>query len=346
MITKETSREIKMLVYICTLMVVYIHVWHYPPWLEGNPDQEYKILDIFEMLLSEGVCRIAVPMFFLLSGFFLFMKVDFREQWYKKAMKRRLFTLVTPYLAWNVLNLFLFFVWEHFIDDSLIARQSVAEMSLTEILQSVFLSNFCGQLWYIKRLICFVALTPFLVYFYRKIPIITVLVFGLLWLFKIHYWADIHYAGGLFFFSLGAVIAINNYNIEDLAIKNYILPSFFCLLLTRALVSTFYQVPLTVLGNITIILGIIIMWSKRRLLHTVLKKHYCLTCYSFFIYAFHEAFLSMLFKVSIRLLGESEPMRIFLLLVLPLATATTGICIASVLKKNCSPIYLILTGGR
>lgn len=60
---------------------------------------------MLRILLSEGICRIAVPSFFLISGYLFFKGI---EQWDTKRwankMKRRLRTLLVPYVLWNLLG--------------------------------------------------------------------------------------------------------------------------------------------------------------------------------------------------------------------------------------------------
>ena len=58
------------------------------------------------ILLSEGVCRIAVPAFFLISGYLFFanMKEWDGNVWIGK-LKRRVHTLLIPYIIWNILGI-------------------------------------------------------------------------------------------------------------------------------------------------------------------------------------------------------------------------------------------------
>lgn len=59
-----------------------------------------------KILLSEGICRIAVPSFFLISGYLFFINL---EKWDKSIwigkMKRRVHTLLIPYILWNLVGI-------------------------------------------------------------------------------------------------------------------------------------------------------------------------------------------------------------------------------------------------
>ena len=59
-----------------------------------------------KILLSEGICRVAVPAFFLISGYLFFLNL---EKWDKDVwigkMKRRVHTLLIPYIIWNLVGI-------------------------------------------------------------------------------------------------------------------------------------------------------------------------------------------------------------------------------------------------
>ena len=58
-------------------------------------------------LVSHHICSIAVPCFFMLSGFLFFYKQEGIQRfglWVVGKWKRRFHTLLIPYLLWNLLN--------------------------------------------------------------------------------------------------------------------------------------------------------------------------------------------------------------------------------------------------
>ena len=59
-----------------------------------------------KILLSEGICRIAVPAFFLISGYLFFLNLENwdKDVWLGK-MKRRVHTLLIPYILWNLVGI-------------------------------------------------------------------------------------------------------------------------------------------------------------------------------------------------------------------------------------------------
>ncbi|MBM6678615.1 MULTISPECIES: acyltransferase [Faecalicoccus] len=79
--------------YVSALLVVCIHT--------------FPFIDINEMLNTyfiQTICRLAVPFFFMISGYFLFRKIRNEEE-DKDVLKKYLFRLLKIYLIWTVIYL-------------------------------------------------------------------------------------------------------------------------------------------------------------------------------------------------------------------------------------------------
>lgn len=83
------------------LLVVLIHhniIWRSPQCCAEG------LYDCLTIGLSGGICQIAVPVFFFISGYLFFLKLDDWNwsTWIRK-LKSRVNSLLVPYLIWNVL---------------------------------------------------------------------------------------------------------------------------------------------------------------------------------------------------------------------------------------------------
>lgn len=70
-----------------------------------NPDWYYFIVNIVSLVFAQ----ISVPLFFVISGFLFFLgSNDFNSDLYISKIKKRVKTLLIPYILWNVIAV----VWE------------------------------------------------------------------------------------------------------------------------------------------------------------------------------------------------------------------------------------------
>lgn len=81
----EVSNKIKNLSFLCSLAVVAIHCG----WDEDS---------LMKSFFCEGVARIAVPFFFVVSGYFLARHIG-EDGWYKQELRKRVASLLIPYFC-------------------------------------------------------------------------------------------------------------------------------------------------------------------------------------------------------------------------------------------------------
>ena len=92
--TKETSQKIKNMGFICALFVVSIHIdWH---------ADESQLLWWGRQLIKSGIAGIAVPFFFVVSGYFLAAHFD-EDGWWKRENQKRIRTLIVPFMFWSLI---------------------------------------------------------------------------------------------------------------------------------------------------------------------------------------------------------------------------------------------------
>ena len=163
------------------------------------------------IILSQGICRIAVPCFFLFSGFLFFSDMkEWNAQVWLGKIKKRCRTLLVPYLLWNILALLVGFGygWLRSRFNADIVPSSLMEMLRDHGWLNIFWASTYGcpidyPLWFIRDLIVFVALTPLVFFFVKYCRI-----WGLAFLFVVFGLTGSRDLEGLFFFMLGAYFRI------------------------------------------------------------------------------------------------------------------------------------------
>ena len=223
-----TSRTIDALRFPCAVFVVLIHL--FKPRAEGGAFP-YAFFETVEISLSQGLARIAVPIFFLISGYLFFTKMK-TWNWsvYTEKLKKRVKTLLVPYLLWVSLAITFdfvlaavrhrFFGWGSPLDllsdngwglmywncaRSFQYTSSVNLLGWT--IHSAFPYNY--PLWFIRDLIVLCIFAPVIHFAVRKTKGWILAILYPLFLLQIWIPLEGFSAEGLFFFSLGASLQIN-----------------------------------------------------------------------------------------------------------------------------------------
>lgn len=108
---KQQSRILNAIRFPLACMVVIIHCkinedkWILPQYTTLTGEEFSTTIQI---LLSNILSGIAVPTFYLISGYFFFYRTEqFTKNIYLEKLKKRIHTLLIPYILWNILYIFI-----------------------------------------------------------------------------------------------------------------------------------------------------------------------------------------------------------------------------------------------
>ena len=167
--TEETSQRINFLKFVCAILVVCIHSCNPPnaPWSFS------WFLGV--LFLQWGLPRIAVPFFFLCSGYFLAKHLDSPSDWWV-AVRKRVRTLVVPFCIWLVISGIVIPFGIHLCADVLKGDSACGatigffrEFDWFGFVDYFFLRTPITPLWYLKSLFLFVLAAPLIVSIVRRL---------------------------------------------------------------------------------------------------------------------------------------------------------------------------------
>jgi len=332
--------------------VVFIHA--YKPVVIGGEilgSIESSTISFIKDLISVRIAGIAVPIFYFISGFLFFYKfIESRQEYYRK-LKSRIKTLVIPFLFWNIL-----FFCELFIAQSIPATAiyfsgkypPLSSLGIFDCINAIFgLTTYpiAYHFWFIRDLFLVVLIAPLIYKAITKASWFFFLILFGMWVGNLWsiYMPSIT---AVLFFYTGAMLSIKKLNpfiLDKYGV--YILISYLiCSVLDTLGINYDFNKLNIILGMVsalylTKICGVLSNTLKNSLLW--------LAGTSFFVYAFHEPLLSVIRKISYKLVKPSNDIAaLSMYFFAPLMTVVVSIIAYIFIKKAFPKFMLVITGGR
>lgn len=140
--------------YFLSILVFWIHISS----LSNYNIEGIRGIECFEKFYKELVAPVAVPLFFILSGVAFFR--NYNRENFKIKIKKRVKTLVIPYLLWNIIWMLFYIITSYsFVSNYFIGREKFV-VSLKNIALAIFHYECNLPFWYIFCLIVFICLSP------------------------------------------------------------------------------------------------------------------------------------------------------------------------------------------
>ena len=111
----EDSRSISVLRFPMAVLVIFLHA-NVISQSKNTMIYNNGIGDFLITLCSNGLCQLAVPCFALISGYLFFGGLkEFSWPIWMEKIRRRLHTLLVPYVLWNILALLWMIAYGYFL---------------------------------------------------------------------------------------------------------------------------------------------------------------------------------------------------------------------------------------
>ena len=314
--------------------------------------ESHPVFSTFEHIAKADFGEMAVPLFFFISGFLFFYRVEqWNRQTYLRKLKSRFRTLVVPYFLWNTVFLLWVALLGWLIPSLLTSKVSILNMSLPDILNSYWeLSQGLIPLWFIRDLII-INIFSFAIYWLLKPKAGWLLLVVLGTVFLTARW---HYIPGIglrssFPFMLGAWFSIQKRNfIVDLWRYRYVLlAAYFCLVVIDTWLwsgghSSFAVNRLCLLCGLLVTPLLVAEGLQRGRLHLRKWKEES----SFFVYVFHMFIVHLPFVILSRIVPLNDFTAMILQIGIPILVAYICVAIYLLLKRMMPGVMRLAVGGR
>lgn len=341
--------------------VVYIHslVLEYVGW-----DRElYPLTTYLYQIISVNIAGIAVPLFFFISGFLFFYNVEkFDVRVYMNKMKKRIYSLIVPYISWNIIILMLILLVQILFPSMVTSNKKlILDYSITDYLWTFWNTNMinpgfssmpspiCGQFWFLRDLIVLSVCSPIIYLLIKYLnPKFGIFLIILSFLWVGGFWFPIKTGLGItgcVFFAMGAYFPITKRNIfQQLLPLGRISVILYIILVMAQNIFTDSEFNLY-LHRLDIICGIIsvLYLTVKGIEKNVLRENKFLTDSNFFIYAYHVVAMSFITKLLLDIFPtHTDSMILIMYLLTPVVVILLGISFYWILKKY-FPLFIKYT---
>lgn len=357
-ISKESSERIRAISFVCALMVVAIHCSSIPKgWWDGSSAMPSWIVGL-QTFGTDTLSRLAVPWFFVVSGFFLVKGLDLSDAigvsgnvrsvlpWWKCSVLKRVLTLGVPYLIWNLVYYLFKLSTGKYGFDVLHCLEQLTGYNFYDV-------PACGQLWYLRCVFFYVLCAPvFVAIFYgRVVGAMAIVALLVCWLggigLPIRYIQILDFSY-IMYFGTGVYLGLGDCGGGRWLQKVGVLPVVILAITVVGIVFgsvTRHLHVYHVCSQIMIIAGLPSLWLLGGRILALTSRWRRLYGLSFFVYAMHVILVSITYKVASRFMPPLAYESIGYILKIVVGIFGS-IAIGQLLGRFTPRVLRVLCGGR
>lgn len=353
---EATSRRVKMLRFPLIVLVLYIHSYIAPLAYRGGTVAVHPAvwLLVLQTAWSNGVARTAVPLFFLMSGYLYFLDFNGSVAAWREKTRRRVGTLLVPYVFWNVLVFGATIVGQALPVTAPYfnaANGRIADQSVFGWIDTIVgLTHYPAAypFWFIRDLMLIVLVSPAIHWLVTRIGIAIPAALLLYWALELPF-LPVPSIEGLAYFVAGAWTATQRRALfPPVGWLRVVAPLYFVLLAADVTQRTilperqwFYTSAVAV--GVVFVLGLVTLASRSARLSGWLVA---LSGASFFVFAAHEPLMTLLRKLLYRAAPPSQALIFTGYALLPLLLAAGLVMCFFVLRRAAPRFTSLISGGR
>ncbi len=330
-----------------TLLVIWIHACNAELFL-GTGKEAARLFG-FESFIADGIGQIAVPGFFMISGYLFFR--DFNLGRLEGKWERRIKSTLIPYILWNFLYYAGYVAASRLPGISRVVGKGTISIDLDEFTGAILHFKYNPVFWYMFQLILLILLAPVIYLFIKSFAgrIVLFTVLGLLLVLNIY--LPFLNTDALFYYSLAGAFAQNKKTRAvceaeegDTKWKIISIMAILAAIAFYFLGSLIFSPVCFVICRTLIIIGLWILIPAKALPQPgwVVSEH-------FFLYATHFAFVRLINKSADILLPAAWhvwEVPLILFLAMPFLCLVISSAIYAVFHRICPRFCLLLNGGR
>lgn len=177
------------------LLIILIVCIHASP----SVSDELSYTNSLQVYFSQIISRIAVPLYFFISGYLMEIGLKKISNW-KDKIKRRTSTVLLPYFIWNGIYGLSLLGLSHVFN---LSTSVTTDDTPLQVIKHIFIDPAISPLWFLRDLFMFQLTTVLLIALSNRIKIVILLLLILLWFYDFHLPYTTISSEGALFFTLG-----------------------------------------------------------------------------------------------------------------------------------------------
>lgn len=354
----ESSVRLNLLRFPLIVGVVFIHAYRTNVEFAGGSvviNQGTSLVgDFLRNLVSQGFAQIAVPLFFLMSGFLFFRNFTWSTNGYLEKIRSRIHTLLVPFVFWNIAALILVAIAQALPETATYfsgKNNPIASYNGLDYLSAIFgigRMPISYQFWFLRDLMLLALATP-AIYVAAKFASGALLT-ALFSTWVMGFWpVSAPSNEATLFFSLGCVLSIKDLDLFRMDAHGKVITIVYCII-ALADVAFAQTISGTYIHKLAIIFGIataLYLTAKAAKVESLKHMLLSLGAASFFIYAAHEPVLTIFKKIIYKVLQPDSPHSVLALyFAIPIFVIMVLLAINGALRTCFPEFSRVINGGR
>jgi len=336
------------------VLIVYLHATGYTAnFADGSRTLANAEIVEGVQAITGTIARIAVPLFFMMSGFLFFRGGAFSAAIYRGKLRSRVTSLLIPFLFWNLALFALVAVGQHvprlapFFNGQSLPLTAMSPFQMVDAVIGITRYPTAYQFWFIRDLMILVILSPLLWLAARYAGWLALAVFAIGWIFNI--WpVPMPAIEPTLFFYLGCFVAIRGWSLFAVdRLGWWLVPLFGVLLGVHCAEQLVYQTDYSL--HPAMVVGLLLALKASRWLAESERRRDRLVALggaSFFVFAVHEPLVTIGKKLAFHTLPMTAGSVLATYAVLPLLVICLALAGYWILLKTVPGFLRLITGGR
>lgn len=335
---KRFYNKITWFSFLFSLLVIWIHSYNAELFL-GKTEAMAQIYRI-EHWIGDGLGQIAVPGFFMISGYLFYR--DFSWDKLRGKWQRRIRSVLVPYMLWNFLYYLGYVIGSRLPWVTRVVGKGIIRFSLAGTVDAIINYTYNYVFWYLYQLILLILLAPLLYPALKRRWSRVVLLAGL-WLLAIYdRRLPLVNVDALIYYTTAASLALSRRTMV------WGIGRFIAGLAMAALAAVSYRGALIhgwpaclILCRLLAVGGLWLLVPEERLP----EAGECMR-HNFFLYATHFAFVRFFNKAGAMVLPAHPLVPLALYLAMPFLALGASELLGKPLRRWAPEVWAVLNGGR